>query len=433
MNVKRGYLPQSWLFTIHSREPILQTAVRQQVSIHVRSRKQMFESISAAPPDAILGLNEAFKSDASPDKINLGVGVFKDKTGVTPVLKCVKEAERRLLELENSKAYLPINGHAQYGEYVPNLLFADSVDHARTSTIQTPGGTGALRIAGDFIRTQLPGAKIWMSDPTWANHPNVFGAAGLDVKKYGYFDAATNSLNYDAMLSDLKNVPAGDVVLLHGCCHNPTGVDPSIDQWKEVGAVLAERNVLPLVDFAYQGFADGLEPDASGLRALLSNHDELLVCSSFSKNFGLYRERVGALVALSKDAATASSVMSQLKRTVRTNYSNPPSHGASIVATVLGDAELTSQWHQELADMRDRINGNRDLLVEQLAAAGIDKDFSFIQSQRGMFSFSGLTKDQVDKLKNEFSIYIVGSGRINVAGITEDNVQYLCESIAKVI
>jgi len=393
----------------------------------------MFETIAAAPPDAILGLNEAFKSDASPHKINLGVGVFKDKNGITPVLKCVKAAEHRLLEQENSKAYLPITGHAEYGQHVPKLLFGDTIDHARTATIQSPGGTGALRVAGDFIRTMLPGAKIWMSNPTWANHPNVFKAAGLEVQSYSYFEPETSSLNFDAMLEDLKKVPAGDVVLLHGCCHNPTGVDPSLDQWKQVGEVLAQQGALPLVDFAYQGFADGLEADASGLRSLLSNHDELLVCSSFSKNFGLYRERVGALVALSKDADTAASVLSQIKRTVRTNYSNPPSHGASIVATVLNDAELTSQWHQELSDMRDRINGNRDLLVEKLAAAGIDKDFAFIQQQRGMFSFSGLTKQQVERLKEEFSIYIVGSGRINVAGVSESNVDYLCESIAKVM
>ena len=393
----------------------------------------MFETIAAAPPDAILGLNEAFKSDASPHKINLGVGVFKDEHGITPVLKCVKTAEQRLLEQENSKAYLAITGHAEYGQHVPQLLFGDTIDHARTATIQSPGGTGALRVAGDFVRTMFPNAKIWMSNPTWANHPNVFKAAGLEVQTYGYFEPKTNSLNFDAMLEDLKKVPAGDVVLLHGCCHNPTGVDPSLDQWKQVGEVLAQKGALPLVDFAYQGFADGLEEDASGLRSLLSSHDELLVCSSFSKNFGLYRERVGALVALSKDADTAASVLSQIKRTVRTNYSNPPSHGASIVATVLNDAELTSQWHQELADMRTRINGNRGLLVEKLAAAGIDKDFAFIQQQRGMFSFSGLTKQQVDRLKDEFSIYIVGSGRINVAGISESNVDYLCESIAKVM
>lgn len=393
----------------------------------------MFETISTAPPDAILGLNEAFKSDPSPNKINLGVGVFKDATGNTPILKCVKTAERRLLEQEQSKAYLAINGHPEYGQHVPQLLFGDSVDHSRTSTIQTPGGTGALRVAGDFVRSLFPSAKIWLSNPTWANHPNVFKAAGLEVKTYEYFDAATNSLNFDAMLSSLQQVPAGDVVLLHGCCHNPTGVDPTLEQWKQVAKVLAERKALPLVDFAYQGFADGLEEDAAGLRSLLSLHNELLVCSSFSKNFGLYRERVGALVALSKDANTASAVMSQIKRTVRTNYSNPPSHGASIVATVLNDAELTKQWHAELAEMRDRINGNRDLMVQKLAAAGIDKDFSFIQRQRGMFSFSGLSKDQVERLKNEFSIYIVGSGRINVAGITEQNVDYLCESIAKVM
>ena len=267
----------------------------------------MFETIAAAPPDAILGLNEAFKSDASPHKINLGVGVFKDEHGITPVLKCVKTAEQRLLEQENSKAYLAITGHAEYGQHVPQLLFGDTIDHARTATIQSPGGTGALRVAGDFVRTMFPNAKIWMSNPTWANHPNVFKAAGLEVQTYGYFEPKTNSLNFDAMLEDLKKVPAGDVVLLHGCCHNPTGVDPSLEQWKQVGEVLAQKGALPLVDFAYQGFADGLEEDASGLRSLLSSHDELLVCSSFSKNFGLYRERVGALVALSKDCLLYTS------------------------------------------------------------------------------------------------------------------------------
>ena len=392
----------------------------------------MFESLTAAPPDAILGLNEAFKSDTNPNKINLGVGVYKDSTGTTPVLRCVKEAERRIVELEDSKSYLPINGNPDYGRHVPSLLFGDQVDAARTATIQSPGGTGALRVAVDFVKTLFPSAKIWLSTPTWANHPNIFAAAGLEVATYRYFDGTTNSLDFDAMLADLKSVPAGDVVLLHGCCHNPTGVDPTLSQWKEIGALLAERGVLPLVDFAYQGFADGLEQDASGLRALLEHHDELLVCSSFSKNFGLYRERVGALVALGKNSESAVTVMSQLKRVVRTNYSNPPSHGASIVATVLDDAELTNQWHEELAEMRERINGMRDLLVERLAAAGIAKDFGFIRQQRGMFSFSGLTKDQVERLRNEHAVYIVGSGRINVAGITEDNVDYLCQAIAKV-
>ena len=393
----------------------------------------MFETLTAAPPDAILGLNEAFKNDTSPNKINLGVGVFKNPAGVTPILNCVKEAERRLVEQEPSKAYLPINGHAEYGSHVPKLLFGDTIDHARTATIQSPGGTGALRVAGDFVKKMFPGAKIWTSNPTWANHPNIFAAAGLEVATYGYFDAASNALNFDAMLADLKAVPAGDVVLLHGCCHNPTGVDPSLEQWKQVSEVLAERKALPLVDFAYQGFADGLEEDAAGLRSLLEHHKELLVCSSFSKNFGLYRERVGALVTLSETPETSATVMSQLKKVVRTNYSNPPAHGANIVATVLNDAELTAQWHQELAEMRSRISGMRDLLVNGLAAAGIDQDFSFITRQRGMFSFSGLSKEQVERLKAEHSIYIVGSGRINVAGISENNVDYLCKAIAEVM
>ncbi len=393
----------------------------------------MFETLTAAPPDAILGLNEAFKNDTSPNKINLGVGVFKNPAGVTPILNCVKEAERRLVEQEPSKAYLPINGHAEYGSHVPKLLFGDTIDHARTATIQSPGGTGALRVAGDFVKKMFPGAKIWTSNPTWANHPNIFAAAGLEVATYGYFDAASNALNFDAMLADLKTVPAGDVVLLHGCCHNPTGVDPSLEQWKQVSEVLAERKALPLVDFAYQGFADGLEEDAAGLRSLLEHHKELLVCSSFSKNFGLYRERVGALVTLSETPETSATVMSQLKKVVRTNYSNPPAHGANIVATVLNDAELTAQWHQELAEMRSRISGMRDLLVNGLAAAGIDQDFSFITRQRGMFSFSGLSKEQVERLKAEHSIYIVGSGRINVAGISENNVDYLCKAIAEVM
>jgi len=393
----------------------------------------MFETLTAAPPDAILGLNEAFKEDTSAHKVNLGVGVYKDPSGVTPVLGCVKEAERRLVETESSKSYLPINGHAGYGRFVPSLLFGSHVDHDRAGTIQTPGGTGALRIAGDFIKTMFPSAKMWLSNPTWANHPNVFAAAGLQVESYGYYDPAVMGLDFEAMIADLTKVSAGDVVLLHGCCHNPTGVDLAADQWQQVGALLAERGALPLVDFAYQGFADGLEEDATGLRSLLSTHNELLVCSSFSKNFGLYRERVGALVALGKDQAARDIVMSQLKKVVRTNYSNPPSHGASIVATVLGDEALTKQWHDELAAMRERINGMRDLFVEQLAAAGVTGDYGFIQQQRGMFSFSGLTKEQVDRLRSEFSIYIVGSGRINVAGITSDNVEYLCKSIASVL
>ena len=393
----------------------------------------MFESLVAAPPDAILGLNEAFQADPSPHKVNLGVGVYKDSTGVTPVLDCVKEAERRMVQCEESKSYLPISGNPDYGRFVPKLLFGSAVSADRVSTIQTPGGTGALRVAGDFIHELLPEAKIWLSNPTWANHPNVFAASGIQVDTYGYYDPETMGLNFAATVADLQRVRAGDVVLLHGCCHNPTGVDPSPAQWEEIGAILAERGALPLVDFAYQGFAKGLEEDATGLRSLLNSHQELLVCSSFSKNFGLYRERVGALTSLSKDQPTNDIVMSQLKRVVRRIYSNPPSHGALIVATVLGDDELTKQWHDELASMRERISAMRSLLVNKLSATGVDRDFGFIEKQNGMFSFSGLTKDQVERLRSEFSVYIVGSGRINVAGITQENVDYLCKSIAAVV
>ena len=393
----------------------------------------MFESLTAAPPDAILGLIDAFKKDPSPEKINLGVGVYKDASGMTPILDCVKQAERRLIESESSKAYLAIDGNPDYARHVSALLFADQVDAARLATVQTPGGTGALRVAGEFIKQMFPSSRIWCSRPTWVNHPHVFAAAGLDVREYAYFDADTNSLDFEAMLSDLRRVPAGDVVLLHGCCHNPTGVDPTPEQWEALGKTLAARQALPLVDIAYQGLAVGLEEDAAGLRSLLDANEELLVCSSFSKNFGLYRERVGALVVLGKTGDAARTVLTQLKRIVRGNYSNPPSHGAGIVTTVLDDAELTSCWRRELAQMRDRINGMRKLFVERLKAAGIDRDFSYIQRQRGMFSFLGLNREHVEQLRDEFSIYIVGSGRINVAGITADNVDRLSQAIAAVL
>jgi aspartate/tyrosine/aromatic aminotransferase len=352
---------------------------------------------------------------------------------MTPILDCVKQAERRLIESESSKSYLAIDGNPDYARHVSALLFSDQIDAARLATMQTPGGTGALRVAGDFIKQMFPSSRIWCSRPTWVNHPHVFAAAGLEVQEYAYFDAETNSLDFDAMLSDLRRVPAGDVVLLHGCCHNPTGVDPTPEQWEVLGKTLAARQALPLVDIAYQGLSAGLEEDAAGLRSLLDAHEELLVCSSFSKNFGLYRERVGALVVLGKTGDAAQTVLTQLKRLVRSNYSSPPSHGAAIVTTVLDDAELTSCWRRELAEMRERINGMRKLFVERLKAAGIDRDFSYIQRQRGMFSFSGLNREHVDRLRDEFSIYIVGSGRINVAGITEDNVDRLSQAIATVL
>ena len=396
----------------------------------------MFEKIETAPPDPILGLTEAFKQDPNPDKINLSVGVYKDARGQTPVLDTVKEAERRLLEAEKSKTYMPMSGDPTYGVLVQKLMLGEShpiVTGGRAATAHCPGGTGALRVAGDYLHKLHPGAAIWLSDPTWENHPTVFKAAGLEVKTYAYRDPATNGLGFGAMLESLKKIPAGDVVLLHGGCHNPTGIDPTVDQWRQIGEVLAERGVLPLVDFAYQGFADGLEEDSAGLKALCEKVGQLLISSSFSKNFALYCERTGALTIVGGTAEQASKVMSQVKLVIRANYSNPPAHGSGIVTTVLQDAGLRARWKLEVATMRDRINGMRRLFVDTLKAKGVDRDFSFITRQRGMFSFSGLTKEQVEELRRKYAIYIVGSGRINVAGMTEANMGRLCEAVASVL
>ncbi len=395
----------------------------------------MFEHLNTAPPDAILGLTEAFNNDTNPAKINLSVGVFKDAAGVTPILNCVKEAERRLLDDEKTKGYLSIAGTAEYGRHVRELLFGAGhsiVQENRAATVQTPGGTGALRVAGDFIRRKFPNSRIWCSKPTWANHPNVFAAAGVDVQQYDYLNAGKNGLDFDAMMDSLRQIPAGDVVLLHACCHNPTGVDPDPDQWKQIAEVVKKGNLLPLVDFAYQGFGRGLMEDREGLSQVCQLADEMLICSSFSKNFGLYGERVGAMTLVARSAEAAAAGLSHVKVCVRSNYSNPPRHGGAIVTAVLDDPALRASWEQELGAMRDRIRGMRELFVRKLDEKGIDRDFSHITQQTGMFSFSGLTPMQVDRLRNEFSIYIVGSGRINVAGMTESNMDRLCEAIKTV-
>ncbi|MCC9606019.1 aspartate/tyrosine/aromatic aminotransferase [Blastopirellula sp. JC732] len=396
----------------------------------------MFQNVQTAPPDSILGLNEAFRNDPNPEKINLSVGVFKDANGVTPVLDCVKEAERRLVSDEKTKSYLPIDGRPEYCRLVRELMLG--ADHeinaaSRGVTVQTPGGTGALRVAADFLAKNLPGRRVWISQPTWPNHPSIFAAAGIETVGYPYFDKASNGLAFGEMMEALEKVPSGDVVLLHGCCHNPSGIDPTPEQWKEIAELIHRRDLLPLVDFAYQGFGDGLCEDAAGLAALAQPGQELLVCSSFSKNFGLYNERVGALTAVAGDSAAATAVLSQLKNAIRANYSNPPTHGGAVVETILSDATLKSQWEGELTAMRDRINGMRTLLVETMKKVGVDRDFSFIANQKGMFSFSGLNPVQVDELRSKFAIYIVGSGRINVAGISETNVEKLCNAIKAVL
>lgn len=396
----------------------------------------MFEKVQVAPSDPILGLSEAFKADPNPNKINLAVGVYKDAKGQTPVLETVKEAERRILEQENTKGYLPMTGEPLYCACVQELLFGEEheiIAGKRAATAQCPGGTGALRVVGDYLKQLHPGTKVWLSDPTWANHNTIFEAAGVETVTYAYRDPATNGLDFEAMFESLKQIPAGDVILLHGCCHNPTGIDPTTEQWGRIGDLLAERGIIPLVDFAYHGLADGLEEDRAGLLELTKRVKELFICSSFSKNFGLYRERTGALTVVAADQLQADTVMSQVKLRIRYIYSNPPSHGAQIAAVILSDKDLKAQWIQEVADIRDRINEMRHLFVETLKAKGVDQDFSSIIRQRGMFSFSGLNKEQVQRLRDEYSIYIVGSGRINVAGMTRDNMDALCDAIKAVL
>ncbi|MEZ9513051.1 aromatic amino acid aminotransferase [Vibrio breoganii] len=396
----------------------------------------MFEKVVAAPADPILGLTEEFKKDARDTKINLGVGIYKNEQGSTPVLATVKKAEQAILETETTKSYLTIEGTAEYGLTVQKLLFGENsaiVSEKRAKTAQAPGGTGALRVAGEFIKRHLNGAKIWISNPTWANHKGVFTAAGIEIAEYRYYNAETKAKDFDAMLADLEQANAGDIVLLHGCCHNPTGIDPTADEWQALAKLAADKKLIPLFDFAYQGFAKGVEEDAAGLRAFAEQNSEILVASSFSKNFGLYNERVGAFTLVAANAEVAQTAFSQVKGIIRSIYSNPPAHGSAVVTHILNNAELRKEWEAEVKEMRDRIQEMRTLFVETLKAQGVSRDFSFIERQNGMFSFSGLTKDQVTRLKDEFAIYIVGSGRISVAGMTKDNMLPLCKGIAAVL
>ncbi|WP_022941119.1 amino acid aminotransferase [Psychromonas hadalis] len=396
----------------------------------------MFEQVSTAPADPILGLTDAFKKDTRSEKINLGVGIYKDESGQTPILATVKEAEKRLLATEKTKSYLSIEGIAAYGVAVQKLLFgsgAEIISSNRARTAQVPGGTGALRIGADFAIKKLGIRTIWVSNPTWANHGNVFTTAGLKVVSYDYYNAQTKDLDFDAMVASLQNVGAGDLVLFHGCCHNPTGIDPTLEQWEILAKLMADLGAVPFFDFAYQGFSKGIEEDAQGLRIFAKYNKELLVANSFSKNFGLYNERVGGITLVAEDSEIADSAFSQIKAGIRSNYSNPPAHGAAIVTTILEDKALYAQWDKEVADMRDRIQEMRDLFVATLKEKGVKGDYSFISRQNGMFSFSGLSVEQVKRLKDEFAVYIVGSGRISVAGMTKDNMQPLCDAIAKVI
>ncbi|MFV0594498.1 amino acid aminotransferase [Shewanella sp.] len=396
----------------------------------------MFNSLVAMPADPILGLLTQYREDSHPQKVDLGVGVYKDPAGNTPILNCVKKAEKFRLETETTKVYIGPTGSPQFNTLITELAFGR--DHSaiianRIRTVSTPGGTGALRVAGDFIKRCNPNAVLWVSDPTWANHTGLFEAAGITVKTYPYYDYDTKSLKFDEMLSALTQIGPNDVVLFHACCHNPSGMDLTTEQWDKVVALTKEQGFTPLIDMAYQGFGDGVDIDAYGVRKMAAAVDNMILCSSCSKNFGLYRERIGSCSVVAKDANTANIAHSVLLYVVRCLYSMPPAHGAAIVETILGSAELKQEWLNELKVMRDRINGNRAILVEKLKANGVERDFGFIARQKGMFSFLGVNPEQVARLQKEFSIYMVGSSRISIAGISEDNVDYLAKSIAKVL
>ncbi|HBR98199.1 MAG TPA: aromatic amino acid aminotransferase [Gammaproteobacteria bacterium] len=395
----------------------------------------MFSELKQLPPDPILGLSVKYKADTNPNKIDLGAGVYKDEDGQTPVLACVKKAETLRTANEASKAYLGSAGSALFNERINQLNLGDHnvIRENRIRTVSTPGGTGALRIAGEFINSCRPGATIWVSNPTWANHQGVFTAAGLKVETYPYYDYENKCLDFPSMIAALKQIPKDDVVLLHACCHNPSGMDPNAEQWQEIAAVAKDVGFLPVVDMAYQGFGAGLDEDAYSVRLMADAVDEMILCSSCSKNFGLYRERIGACSIIGKDATAADIIQSVLLRVVRVNYSMPPAHGAALVETILGSDELSAEWHGELAEMRDRINGMRQLLVDKLTENGVTRDFSFITRQNGMFSFLGITPEQVQRLQEEYSIYIVGSSRISIAGISPSNADYLAKSIAAVL
>ena len=400
------------------------------------SSASMFSTVEMAPRDPILGLNEQFNADTNPNKVNLGVGVYFDDTGKLPLLKCVQSAEATMAAAPKPRGYLPIDGIVAYDAGVKALVFgADSepVKSGRVATVQAIGGTGGLKIGADFLKKLNPNAKVLISDPSWENHQALFTNAGFKVETYRYYDAATRGLNVDGMLADLKAAPAGTIALLHACCHNPTGYDITAAQWDQVVAICKTNDLVPFLDMAYQGFGYGLKEDGAVIQKFVDAGLTFFVSTSFSKSFSLYGERVGALSVLCTDKAEADRVLSQLKIAIRTNYSNPPTHGGSVVAAVLGNPELRKQWEDELAEMRVRIKAMRSSFVEKLKAAGVKQDMSFITTQIGMFSYSGLSKDQMVRLRNEFGVYGTDTGRMCVAALNSKNIDYVCASIAKVM
>ncbi len=395
----------------------------------------MFQ-LDLAPADPILGLTETFKADTHPDKINLGVGVYQDATGKTPILKAVTQAETHLLKNESSKGYLPIPGVPELATHTQELLFGAGhaiIQEGRARTAQTPGGTGALRVAADFLLRAAPKATVWLSNPSWANHQAIFEAAGFPVKDYRYYDKASQGFDSEGFMADLEGVAEGDIVILHSCCHNPSGIDLDQTAWEAIATQAKAKNLICLVDFAYQGFGEGLEGDRAGLHVLLDAGLSVLVASSFSKNFGLYSERIGTITVVEETANDAINAFSHVQAAIRAIYSSPPAHGGKIVATILGDATLKALWIEELAEMRSRTKAMRQAFVQGMTDRQQVVDFDFINHQKGMFSFLGLTQEQVLKLRANNHIYIVGSGRINVAGITPANIDLLCDAVTKVL
>lgn len=396
----------------------------------------LFSAVEMAPRDPILGLTEAFIADARPHKVNLGVGVYYDDNGKVPLLAAVRAAEEARTNAALPRSYQPIEGPAAYNRAVQTLLFGDAsaiVTEGRAVTVQAPGGTGALRIGADFLKRLLPEAKVYISDPSWENHRGLFEAAGFEVETYPYYDPTTRGVAFAAMKSKLATLPERSIIVLHACCHNPTGADLSAVQWREIVDIVGKRELVAFVDIAYQGFAEGIERDAAAVELFADAGLSFLVASSFSKSFSLYGERVGALTAVAQSKDEAVRVLSQAKRVVRTNYSNPPTHGGAVVAAVLADAKLRKRWEEELASMRDRIRAMRSSLVERLQAQGVKDDFSFFLHQRGMFSYTGLTADQVERLRSDFGIYAVSTGRICLAALNSHNIDYVAEAIASVL
>lgn len=396
----------------------------------------LFAAVEMAPRDPILGLNEAYNADTRSNKVNLGVGVFFDDNGKIPLLAAVKSAEKARLETMPARGYQPIEGLAAYNQAVQTLLFgADSplLSAGRVVTIEALGGTGALKVGADYLKRLLPATKVYISDPSWENHRALFESAGFPVETYPYYEPSTRGVNFADLKATLNDLPAGSIIVLHACCHNPTGADLSAAQWRELVEVCTTRQLVPFLDMAYQGFADGVEADAIAPRLFADSGLSFFVSSSFSKSFSLYGERVGALSIVTANKGESARVLSQVKRVIRTNYSNPPTHGGAVVAAVLSDPQLRKMWDDELAGMRERIRAMRTSLVAKLQERGVKQDFSFITQQRGMFSYTGLSAAQVERLREEFGIYAVSTGRICLAALNTRNIDYVADAIAAVV